>query len=64
MLESIYGVLVIQVILGTLTKNCYSLAPIFIIIIVIITDIIINIIIIIIIHSKYFSVSDWLKSHG
>ena len=60
MLESICGVLVIQVILGTLTKNCYSLAPI----IVIITDIIINIIIIIIIHSKHFSVSDWLKSHG
>ena len=60
MLESICGVLVIQVILGTLTKNCYYL-QLFIITIVIITDIIINIIII---HSKYFYVSDWLKSHG
>ena len=29
MLESICGVLVIQVILGTLTKNCYSLAAIY-----------------------------------
>ena len=36
----------------------------FIIITIIITDIIINIIIIIFIHSKYFSVSDWLKSQS
>ena len=35
----------------------------FIIITIIITDIIINIIIIFI-HSKYFSVSDWLKSES